>query len=294
MNKQIAMNKRNTVILVMGFVVLIAGISALIGYVLRDWSWIGYAVVGAIVYVVIQYALANMLLVAMTGAKEIRKRDNPRLYNIIENLSREGRLPMPKVYIIQDSAPNAFASGRDPKHAIVAATTGLLDVMNDEEVRAVMAHEMSHVKNYDIRVSMIVFGLVAVVGAICDLGIRMMFWGSGYDDDEDRSPVGMFIVLVVVILAPIVATIAQLAVSRQREYLADMSAAKMLKNPGSMIAALRKLQEHGRPMRRQNSAAASLFINSPMKANVLTKIFSTHPTLEDRIQRLERAKGQIG
>lgn len=294
MHKQIAVNKRNTVILVMGFVVLIAGISALIGYVLRDWSWIGYAVVGAIVYVVIQYALANMLLVAMTGAKEIRKRDNPRLYNIIENLSREGRLPMPKVYIIQDSAPNAFASGRDPKHAIVAATTGLLDVMNDEEVRAVMAHEMSHVKNYDIRVSMIVFGLVAVVGAICDLGIRMMFWGSGYDDDEDRSPVGMFIVLVVVILAPIVATIAQLAVSRQREYLADMSAAKMLKNPGSMIAALRKLQEHGRPMRRQNSAAASLFINSPMKANVLTKIFSTHPTLEDRIQRLERAKGQIG
>lgn len=273
MNKQIAMNKRNTVILVMGFVVLIAGISALIGYVLRDWSWIGYAVVGAIVYVVIQYALANMLLVAMTGAKEIRKRDNPRLYNIIENLSREGRLPMPKVYIIQDSAPNAFASGRDPKHAIVAATTGLLDVMNDEEVRAVMAHEMSHVKNYDIRVSMIVFGLVAVVGAICDLGIRMMFWGSGYDDDEDRSPVGMFIVLVVVILAPIVATIAQLAVSRQREYLADMSAAKMLKNPGSMIAALRKLQEHGRPMRRQNSAAASLFINSPMKANFFDKDF---------------------
>ena len=289
MYKQIAANKRNTVIIMIIFVVLIALIGAAFAYAFNDWAITLYVLVVASIYAVIQYFLATSLTVLMTGAKEIQKRDNPRLYRIVENLSITTGLPMPKVYVIEDSAPNAFATGRDPKHSIVAATTGLLDIMDDNELTAVMAHEMSHVKNYDIRVSMIVFGLVCLIGFISDLGLRMMIY-SDRSDDEDRSPVGLIITLFVSILAPIAASLAQLAISRQREYLADMSAAKITNYPEGMISALKKLDEHGRPMKRQNTATASMYINNPMKKGFLTKLFSTHPPIEDRIERLENAK----
>jgi heat shock protein HtpX len=222
----------------------------------------------------------------MTGAREIQKSDNPRLYRIVENLSITAGLPMPKVYIIDDPAPNAFATGRDPDHAIVAATTGILDIMDDNELTAVMAHEMSHVKNYDIRVSMITFGLVCLIGFLTDIGLRMISFG----DDEDRSPVGFVAVLVTAILAPIAASIAQMAVSREREYLADMSAVKLTRYPEGMISALKKLEEHSRPMRRQNSATEALYINNPLKKSKLNSLFSTHPSIEARIERLENAK----
>lgn len=289
MYKQIAANKRNTVIIMIIFVVLIALIGAAFAYAFNDWAITLYVLVVASIYAIIQYFLATSLTVLMTGAKEIQKKDNPRLYRTVENLSITTGLPMPKVYVIEDSAPNAFATGRDPKHSIVAATTGLLDIMDDNELTAVMAHEMSHVKNYDIRVSMIVFGLVCLIGFISDLGLRMMIY-SDKSDDEDRSPVGLIITLVVSILAPIVASLAQLAISRQREYLADMSAAKITNYPEGMISALKKLDEHGRPMKRQNTATASMYINNPMKKGFLTKLFSTHPPIEDRIERLENAK----
>ena len=292
MYKQIAANKRNTVIIMIGFVILISLIGAAFAYAFNDWYITIYVFVVASIYAVIQYFLAASLTVLMTGAKEIQKRDNPRLYRIVENLSITTGLPMPKVYIIEDSAPNAFATGRDPKHSIVAATTGLIDIMDDNELTAVMAHEMSHVKNYDIRVSMIVFGLVCLVGFISDLGLRMMIY-SDRDDDNDRSPVGFIIMIIVSILAPIVASLAQLAISRQREYLADISAAKITNYPEGMISALKKLDEHGRPMKRQNTATASMYINNPMKKGFLSKLFSTHPPIEDRIERLENAKNNF-
>ena len=169
MYKQIAENKRRTLVIIIGFILMIAGIAAIFAWVYND-PWIAvWTIVVAIVYALIQYFAAGSLAMAMTGAKEIEKKDNPRLYNIVENLSITTGLPMPKVYIIDDKAPNAFATGRDPQHASVAATTGLLDIMNDKELNAVMAHEMSHVKNYDIRVSMIVFGLTCVIGFISDI-----------------------------------------------------------------------------------------------------------------------------
>ena len=165
MYKQIAENKRRTVFIIMGFVLMIGVIAALFAWCYRD-PWIAvWTVVAALIYALIQYYCAGNIAMAMTGAKEITKKENPRLYNIVENLSITTGLPMPKVYVIDDKAPNAFATGRDPKHAAVAATTGLMDIMNDKELTAVMAHEMSHVKNYDIRVSMIVFGVVCVIGA---------------------------------------------------------------------------------------------------------------------------------
>lgn len=286
MYKQIAANKRNTIIIIIGFVVLISAIGCAFAYAYNDWAVAIYVLVISSIYALIQYFLAARLTVAMTGAKEIQKRDNPRLYRIVENLSITTGLPMPKVYIINDPAPNAFATGRDPKHAIVAATTGLIDIMDDNELTAVMAHEMSHVQNYDIRVSMIVFGLVCLVGFISDLGIRML----RHSDDDDRSPVGAIIMLLVAIFAPIAASLAQLAVSRQREYLADISAVKITRYPEGMINALKKLDEQGRPMKRQNSATSSMYINNPMKKGFLSKLFSTHPPIEDRIERLENAK----
>ena len=223
MYKQIAANKRNTILIMIGFVVVIAALGALFAYLFDDWWISAWVLIIAVIYAVAQYFLSASLAVAMTGAKEIHKKDHPRLYNTVENLTITAGLPMPKVYIINDPAPNAFATGRDPKHAIVAATTGLLDIMDNKELTAVMAHELSHVKNYDIRVSMITFGLVCVVGLIADLGTRMIFLTRARDD-EDNSPIGLIVMLLVSILAPVAASLAQFAVSREREYLADASA----------------------------------------------------------------------
>ncbi|MBR2795486.1 zinc metalloprotease HtpX [Candidatus Saccharibacteria bacterium] len=289
MYKQIAENKRRTVFIIIGFVILIALIAGVFAYFYKD-PWIAvWTLVVAIIYAVFQYFYASSLAVAMTGAREISKKDNPRFYNIVENLSITTGLPMPKVYIIDDKAPNAFASGRDPKHALVAATTGLLDVMDDKELTAVMAHEMSHVKNYDIRVSMIVFGLVCVVGLISDLAFRMMFYGNRRRNDEG-SPVGYVLILVAAILSPIVAAVAQMAVSRQREYLADASAVNITRYPEGMIAALKKLQNHSQPMRSQNIATEAMYINNPLRKGFFSNLLSSHPPIEKRIERLEHGK----
>lgn len=286
MYKQIAANKRNTVIIMILFVILIGAIGCILSFALDDWWITAYTIIIALVYTLIQYFAATSLAVAMTGAKEIKKRDNPRLYRIVENLSITAGLPMPKVYIIDDPAPNAFASGRNPDHSIVAATTGLLDIMNDNELTAVMGHEMSHIKNYDIRVSMITFGLVCLVGFITDIGLRMVAFG----DDDDRSPIGFIAILLTSIFAPIIASLAQFAVSREREYLADISSVKLTRYPEGMINALKKLGEHGQPMKRQNTATEAMYINNPLKKTKVNRLFSTHPSIESRIERLENAK----
>lgn len=289
MYKQIAANKRNTILIMIGFVVVIAALGALFAYLFDDWWISAWVLIIAVIYAVAQYFLSASLAVAMTGAKEIHKKDHPRLYNTVENLTITAGLPMPKVYIINDPAPNAFATGRDPKHAIIAATTGLLDIMDNKELTAVMAHELSHVKNYDIRVSMITFGLVCVVGLIADLGTRMIFLTRARDD-EDNSPIGLIVMLLVSILAPVAASLAQFAVSREREYLADASAVQLTRYPEGMISALKKLDTHARPMKRQNPATEALYINNPLRKSAVNTLFSTHPPIEKRIERLEHGK----
>ena len=289
MYKQIAANKRNTILIMLFFIVLIGAIGGIFAYVFKDWFIELWILIVAIIYAVLQYFFASSIAVAMTGAKQIEKKDNPKLYNAVENLSQTAGLPMPKVYIIDDAAPNAFATGRDPKHAVVAATTGLLDIMDKNELEAVIGHEISHIKNYDIRVSMITFGLVCVVGFISDLGIRMLY----ISDDDDRSPVGAVIMVVVSLFAPLAASLAQLAVSREREYLADASSVNLTRYPEGMISALKKLDEHGRPMRRQNAATEALYINNPLRKNSFTNLFSTHPPIEKRIERLEHGKNNF-
>lgn len=285
MYKAIADNKRNTVLIMAVFVAVIGVIGWLASYYYGDSSITYYAIAGAAIYAVIQYYLASSLAVAMTGARQIEKRDNPRFYRIVENLTIATGMPMPKVYVIDDSAPNAFATGRDPRHAIVAATTGLIDMMNDNELEAVMAHELGHVKNYDIRIGMIAFGLVSAIGFLADIVTRMMIFGDRRDNNN-ASPIVMIIGIVFLILAPIIAFIVQMAISRQREYLADATSAMTTRNPDSMISALQKLRDNGRPMQRQNSTTAHLFFANPLKAGGISKLFSTHPPIEDRIKRL--------
>lgn len=287
MQKQIAANKRNTIFVMIFFVVLIGLIGGVFAYIFRD-VWVEvYVLICAIIYALIQYFAAGSIAMAMTGAHEIKKQDNPKLYTAVENLTITAGLPMPRVYVIDDPAPNAFATGRDPEHAMVAATTGLLDIMDKSELEAVMAHEISHVKNYDIRVSMITFGLVCVVGLLSDLGLRMLVFR---DNDDDRSPVGAIMMLVTAIFAPIIASLAQLAISREREYLADASAVNLTHYPEGMINALKKLETHSRPMRRQNPATEALYINNPLKKGAISNMFSTHPPIEKRIERLENGK----
>ncbi|MBQ3263833.1 zinc metalloprotease HtpX [Candidatus Saccharibacteria bacterium] len=289
MYKQIAQNKRRTIVIMVAFVAMIAAIAAAFAWWYNDpWNAV-WTVLIAGIYAAVQYFAAGSIATAMTGAVEIQKKDNPRLYNIVENLSITTGLPMPKVYIVNDPAPNAFATGRDPQHAVVATTTGLLDIMNDKELTAVMAHEMSHVKNYDIRVSMIVFGLTCVVGLISDIAFRMMFYGNRRRDNEG-SPMGYLLIVVAAILSPILAAVAQMAVSREREYLADASAVNITRYPEGMIDALKKLQSQGQPMKSQNTAAASMYINDPLRKGFFNDLFSTHPSIEKRIERLENGK----
>ena len=283
MYQSIAANKRNTVIIMALFVGLIGAM----GYVASLWygepSIALWVVISAGIYALIQYFAAGKLATAMTGAREIVKADNPRLYRIVENLAITTGIPTPKIYLIDDPAPNAFATGRDPKHAIVGATTGLLAIMDDNELEAVMAHEIGHVQNYDIRVSMIAFGLASVIGILSDIILRMLFYG---DRRENVHPAMYIAGIVVIILAPFIAMIVQMAVSRQREYLADATGALTTRDSESLAKALEKLQAYGQPMQRQSTATAHLFISNPLKTGFMNKLFSSHPPLPDRVSRL--------
>ena len=284
MYNAVSQNKRNTILIMSVFVIIIGVIGLFIGVATDSYSLALIIFICAILYAWLQYFIAGKLAMMMTGAQEISKNDAPELWRVVENLSIASGMPMPKVYIIDDPAPNAFATGRDPNHAIVGATTGLLDIMDKRELEAVMAHEMSHVRNYDIRVSMIAFGLVSAIGLFADLALRMMFYSD--DRDRDVNPIIYAFGLIVGILAPLLATITQLAVSRQREYLADASGALLTRDTEGLASALEKLRQYGRPMQKQSSSTANLFMNNPLKPGFFSKLFSTHPPIEDRIARL--------
>lgn len=281
----IAANKRNTVFIMAVFIGIISGIGYLVSLIYGEPSITLWVLIGSSVYALIQYFAASKLAIAMTGAHEIKKKDNPRLYRIVENLAISTGSPTPKVYVIDDPAPNAFATGRDPKHAIVAATTGILDTMSDRELAAVMAHEMGHVRNYDIRVSMIAVGLVSAIALLSDIAMRMLFYGD--NNNRNVHPAVYIVGLIAVILAPIVASLVQLAVSRQREYLADATGVLTTRDTDGLVSALEKLGQHGRPMHKQNTATAHLFFTNPLKPGFFAKLFSTHPPLEERIARLK-------
>jgi heat shock protein HtpX len=286
MYSQIAANKRKTVFMMLFFVALVAGLGWLFGEFTGQPAITPYVLIGAAVYALLSYWAGSKMALAMNGAHEIQKSDNPRLWRVVENLAITNGMPMPKVYIIDDPAPNAFATGRDPNHAIVGVTTGLLDMMDDHELEGVMAHELGHVKNYDIRVSMIAFALVAVISILADVMLRMTWFRDR--DSNNGSSSQLFFVLGIIgaILAPIVATLIQLAISRRREYLADATGALTTRYPEGLASALEKIGAYGSTLRRQNASTAHLFFANPLRGKSLASLFSTHPSVEERIKRL--------
>ena len=291
MYSAISANKRNTVLIMAVFVGIIGAIGWVVSVYYGNRSiFLGTLIVAAI-YSLIQYFVASKLAVAMTGAQEIQKQDNPELWRIVENLAITEGMPMPKVYIIDDPAPNAFATGRDPKHALVGVTTGLLNIMEKRELAAVMAHEISHVKNYDIRVSMIAFGLVSAIGLLADMAFRVMLFGNS--DNRNTNPLMIVVGVVILILTPIIASMVQMAVSRQREYLADASGAMTTRDSEGLASALEKLQTYGQPMKKQHSSTANLFMSNPLKPGIFAGLFSSHPPLEKRIERLRTNAGKF-
>lgn len=282
MYRAIRRNKLNSVLIILLFIGIVGGLGLLAAYIYRSPGIVIAVVVVALGYAAIQYFMAGKQAISMSGARRITEADNPRLYRVVENLAITTGMPMPEVYIVQDPAPNAFATGRDPDHAMVAATTGLLDIMTDAELEGVMAHELGHVRNYDIRVSMVVYGLVVAVGMIADVLMRMAFFGR----NSNANPVVMIFGIVAMLVAPLVATLVQLAVSRQREYLADATGALTTRYPEALASALHKLSTNGKPLQKQQSSMAHLWIADPLKPGVMQRLFATHPPIPERINRL--------
>lgn len=289
MYSAIRRNKLNTVLIMASFLVIIGGLGWLASVVYDNITIVVVTLVFATAYALIQYFTAGRQALSMAGARKIGPTEHPRLYRIVENLSITTGVPMPDVYIVDDPAPNAFATGRDPEHASVAATTGLLDMMTDAELEGVMAHELGHVKNYDIRVSMIVYGLVVAVGMVADMLVRMVFFSR----NRNSNPIVLVFGLVAMLIAPLIATLVQLAVSRQREYLADATGALTTRHPEALASALHKLGTYGAPLQRQHSSMAHLWIADPLRKGTLRTLFQTHPPIDERIRRLLDMGGRM-
>jgi len=293
MYQQIDSNKRRT-LLIMGFFIVFVG---LFGWVLSQATGnsalvIFFAIFG-IGYALIGYYASAKITLAIAGAKPIEKQDAPDLYRVVENLSIAGGLPMPQIYITPDQSPNAFATGRDPQHAVVCVTSGLLQIMDNNELEGVIGHELSHVGNYDIRLMAIVVVLVGVITVMSNFFLRFTFFGgrgrNNNNGDGELGVIFLVIGIVMAILAPIAATLIQLAVSRNREYLADASGALLTRYPEGLASALRKIQNVNLPLQHANTATAHLYIANPLKqaGGAFTKLFDTHPPIDERISRLE-------
>jgi heat shock protein HtpX len=295
---RIAVNRRNSLFLIACFIAFVA----VFGYVI-GWAWIGdpvgaifglvlAAVVGTISGLLTYYSGDRMVLAA-SRAKEITHDDAPVLFNVVEEMAIAAGLPMPKVYIIEDSAPNAFATGRDPEHASIAVTSGLLEKLDRDELQGVIAHEMSHVGNFDIRYAMLVGILVGTTVLISDFFLRGLWFGGGRGGGRGGGGgyiqlIMIVIAIVLAILAPLFARLLQLSISRQREYLADASAVQLTRNPKGLADALQKISGDREVLEAANRATAHLYIVNPVKRfeKRAKGLFSTHPPIEDRIEVL--------
>ena len=292
MYDEIAENKRNSWILVIVVTLVLVGLGFLAGeYWGNGYVGIGLAIVIAVVTSISAYYGGAGMILAMSRAKRIEKKDHPQLFNVVEELAIAGGLPVPAVYIIDDTAPNAFATGRDPEHASVAITTGLLEKLSRDELQGVMAHELSHVGNRDILFAMMVGIMVGSIVSLSDFFLRSVFWGGGRKRSKSKGGSGPMVIvaLLLAILAPIFAKILQLAVSRQREYLADASAAQLTRYPAGLASALKKISSDQEVLEVANRATQHLYIVNPIKPfeKRAKSLFSTHPPNEERIARLQ-------
>lgn len=308
---RIGANKRSTFLLLLGFIVFTAMFATSLATIVASYSGVNVAeepttVIQVAVFSVliatgvgiVMYFASTAVVLSITGGHEVTKQEEPDLYRTVENLSIGSGLPMPRVWVVEDDAPNAFATGRNPGNAHVAATRGLLNKLDSNELEAVMAHEMSHVGNYDTRLLTTVAVVVGIVALVADLILRFTWYGAGARSSNKGKGGGglgailLVIAIVFLVISPIVATIMRLALSRQREYLADSCGALLSRNPGALASALEKIATDPVPLRDANKATASLYIENPLKehGSFLNGLFNTHPPVEERIKIL-RAMG---
>ncbi|AKM81527.1 MAG: Protease HtpX-like protein [Candidatus Pacebacteria bacterium GW2011_GWF2_38_9] len=292
----VAKNKRRSFLIVFLFIAFIVGASYVMakgfGYSLDIVAW---ALVFSGVTSFFSYFYSDKIILGISGAKEASRKEFFDFYTVTENICMGQKMPMPKLYVIEDSAMNAFATGRNPKHAVVCATTGLLGHLNRSEIEAVVAHEISHVKNYDILLMSTVSVLVGLIALLADWFMRMSFWG-GKKRDSDNNQLGAIMAILAIILAilsPIIAQLIQLAISRRREFLADAGSAAISKNPEGLIKALEKISADKEPLESANKATAHLYISNPLKntkgaVHAFAKLFNTHPPMEERIAALKQ------
>ena len=290
-------NVRKTWLLMTVFFLMVIGVGYAAAYFMGNPSILYIAVLIAVVMNVTSYWYSDTLVIKMTGAIPVTKETQPMLWNVIENLSITAGLPMPKVFIVNDPAPNAFATGRSPEHASVAATTGILAILSQTELEGVMAHELSHVGNRDMLVSTVAVVLAGFIAILSDFFMRSLLWGGGRDNEDNKvGAVFLIIGIIGIVLAPIAAQMIQLAISRKREYLADVSGALLTRYPEGLASALEKISANSQPMIRANNATAHLFIADPFggdKRSLKQKIsglFQTHPPVQDRIRILREMK----
>lgn len=293
--RQVLQNKRKTFWLILVFSLIVLAIGWAIGYFFSETPLTGLIITLIIVaiYVPITYATASSQVLNMAGAKKIRQQDHPQLFDVVEELSMAARIPMPDVYIVDDPAPNAFATGVKPEKASVAFTSGLLKRLNREEISGVAAHEISHIRNYDVRLMTVCIGLVGVIVLLAHFGSRLLFFGGGRSRGNNKSnPIVMVIALVFIILAPVAAQFIQLAVSRNREYLADASAVELTRNPQGLINALNKISQNDSDVKNAQKATSSMYIAMPLGRKSRKKKkgswMATHPPMESRIERLQQ------
>lgn len=286
-------NRRRTWVIIALFILLITTVGFIFGKAWGD-SGVGLGVAFIISGLMSfgSYYFSDSLVLTMSGAKEIGEEDRPDLFHIVQNLCIGDGLPVPKIYIIDDTAPNAFASGRDPKHAVICVTSGILDKLDHQELEGVIAHELSHIKNYDTRLMSIVVVLVGVITLIGDWFLRSLWWRGRDDNREGGSIQNLFIVLgiILAVISPITASLMQLALSRRREFLADANGAYLTRYPDGLARALEKISRDKEPLEAANNATAHLFIVNPFKGKDINAwfsgLFDTHPPVEERIKAL--------
>ena len=295
--KQIASNKRKTWILLIVFFLLLALVGYAVGFLFMNsgiWG-VTVAMIIGFIYALTMIFQSTEIVMSMNGAREVDRNEEPVLYHVVEDMAMVAQIPMPRVYVIDDAGLNAFATGSNPQNAAVAATSGLLEIMNREELEAVIGHEVSHIRNLDIRISTIAVALASAITLLSSMAGRMMWWGGASRSrrSNDRDGGGLEVIMLVVsllaiVLAPLAATLVQLAISRQREFLADASSVELTRNPQGMINALLKL-ENSQPMTHHvDDASSALYINDPQKPGFLKKLFYTHPPISERIERLKQ------
>lgn len=289
---QITSNKLKTWAIIVSFIAFITTVLFLYGKAYGyGLSFAGIALILSGFISLLSYYYSDKIILSMSKAKPIREKDNPQLFRIVENLSIGDGLPTPKVYVIDDSAPNAFATGRDPKHAVVCVTMGILQKLDRAELEGVIAHELSHVKNFDMRLMSIVAILVGMIALLADFFLRSL-WFSGRRDRERNNTSGIFVIIgiALAILSPIIATLIQLAISRRREFLADASGVLLTRYPEGLASALEKISRDRKPLEVANNATAHLYIVNPFKGkdvgNFFAGLFNTHPPIEERIKIL--------